>query len=179
MRRLQLTEISKRAVFKDCRYVYAMVDRKPMSGRVSGVMPPAPPGPAVTMSVAIDNHTLIGRVSPMYVSFALDTSSNRGWFARNITDPRLIKLASVQLECFLTMLRRMSHNMHSATLSSLRLCHEHCLDRRASSKCHPTGNIKGTISSHLNLFAAPNLLYFASKYLFRLVTNLQDLPLIL
>ena len=29
-----------------------------------------------------------------YASFSLDTSSNRGWFKRNITDTRLIKLTS-------------------------------------------------------------------------------------
>eukprot|EP00041_Stephanoeca_diplocostata_P018303 m.382349 g.382349 ORF g.382349 m.382349 type:complete len:312 (+) comp20972_c0_seq7:526-1461(+) len=68
--------------------------RKPMSGRTSGIMPPAPPGPAAYMAVTIDTRKLIGRVSPMYVSFSLDTSSNRGWFVRNITDQRLINLAS-------------------------------------------------------------------------------------
>lgn len=71
-----------------------------MDGRISGTVsrsaPPTPTptvGPPRRLNLSVQSG-VINEVSPFYASFSLDTSSNRGWFKRNITDPRLLRLAS-------------------------------------------------------------------------------------
>jgi hypothetical protein len=75
--------------------------QKCLAVSLAGPRPPAPPAPPGPSHVTVDFGTIVNTVDERFVSFALDGSYNRGWFQRNLSNPKLRFLAKQLAPAFL------------------------------------------------------------------------------